>query len=618
MWEDLFKKLLIFVIIGFFIPAGFLPNITGNIAKVNEIASVKTFNETSYSLNRLQNDADLPVWNIGDSWIYNVDFEGKHGTNVNFDISIRNLKFEVVDVQSDIYRLSYNVNTGDITGNIIVDIDILTLSGDLRDTWARGHVKVDRSDLNILNGTIDIDGYIDQIVDIHFISHIWMAYYKWINEELKETKYFVIKFPLNVGDEWSNSLTYMGFYLEEFNLAPPRSIVFNLSETSFKCTKWTIVEINDIEYDALEISRDSSQNRYWFSIGAGNIIKINYDNLDLGFNHKLIKLDMELVSTNYDAPTNPPNNPSRPSGPISMDVSETGNYSTSATDPDEDIIRYIFDWGDGTKTNTEFYNSGYPIIVSKKWARKGNYSIKVRARDKYGKESGWSDTLTINILNNAPDKPSTPLGPSNGTVGYPYTYSTSCIDPDGHRVKYGWDWNGDNIVDFWSELANSGDTIYSSYTWEDKGDYQIKVKALDNYGEESEWSDALYVSLNNLAPNKPSKPKGPSKGKIKVSHTYSTSCIDPDGHQVKYGWDWNGDNIVDFWSELANSGDTIYSSYTWEDKGDYQIKVQAEDEYGEISEWSDPLTISMPKNKSIYKSFLRFLETHPYLFKILR
>jgi len=215
MWEDLFKKLLIFVIIGFFIPAGFLPNITGNIAKVNEIASVKTFNETSYSLNRLQNDADLPVWNIGDSWTYNVDFEGKHGTNVNFDISIRNLKFEVVDVQSDIYRLSYNVNTGDITGNIIVDIDILTLSGDLRDTWARGNVKVDRSDLNILNGTIDIDGYIDQIVDIHFISHIWMAYYKWINEELKETKYFVIKFPLNVGDEWSNSLTYMGFYLEE-------------------------------------------------------------------------------------------------------------------------------------------------------------------------------------------------------------------------------------------------------------------------------------------------------------------------------------------------------------------------------------------------------------------
>ena len=615
MRENFFRKVLIFVVIGLFIGAGFLPNITGNIVKETKKSYDKTFNETSYCFKGVQNDAELPIWNVGDSWIYNIDFKGNHGSDINFDISISNLKFEVVNVLGDKYLLNYNVNSGDINGNIFVDLDILSVSGELKVTSLEGWVKVNKTDLNILNGIIDINGYIDQIVDVHFISHIWMAYY---NNELDETNFFTIKFPLNVGDEWSNPFTYLGFYLEESNIAENKSIVLGLNETNFKCTEWTVVKVNDVDYDVLEISRDSSQNRYWFSLGAGNIVKVDYDNLDLGLDRELTRFDMELVSTNYNAPTNPPNIPSRPSGPISMDVSETGSYSTGTTDPDGDIIRYIFDWGDGTKTNTEFHDSGDSVTEFKKWARKGNYIVKVKARDKYGKESDWSDTLTVNVLNNAPDKPSEPLGPSNGTVGCTYTYSTYSTDPDGHQVKYGWDWDDDNVVDTWSELAQSGDTISSSNTWEEKGDYQVKVKALDEYGEESEWSDALTVSLFNMAPNKPSIPSGPPNGKIGRSYTYSTSSTDPDGHQVKYGWDWDGDNVVDTWSKLAQSGDTISSSHTWEEKGDYQIKVQAKDEYDEISEWSDPLSISMPKNKSISTPFLRFLEKYPHLFPLLR
>jgi len=517
MRENFFQKALVFVVIGFFVGAGFLPNITGNVVKFANISSDKTFNETSHCFKGLQNDADLPIWNVGDSWTYDVDFKGNRGSDINFDISINNLKFEVVDYIGDEYKLNYIVNIGDITGNIFVDLDILPISGELKNTWLEGWVRVNKSDLNILNGVIDIDGYIDQFVDVHFISHIWMAYY---NSELEETNFFTIKFPLNVGDEWSNPFTYLGFYLEESNIAENKSIVLGLNETHFKCTKWTVVKVNNVDYDVLEISRNSSQNRYWFSLGTGNIVKVDYDNLDLGLDRELTRFDMELVSTTYEAPTNPPNTPSRPSGPISMDVSETGSYSTGTTDPDGDIIRYIYNWGDGTKTNTEFHDSGDPVTELKKWARKGNYNVTVKARDKYGKESDWSDTLNVNILNNAPDKPSKPSGPSNGTVGDNYTYST-----------------------------------------------------------------------------------------------YST---DPDGHQVKYGWDWDGDNVVDTWSELAQSGETISSSHIWEEKGDYQIKVKAKDEYDEISEWSDPLSISMPKNKSINAQFLRFLENYPHLFPILR
>ena len=58
------------------------------------------------------------------------------------------------------------------------------------------------------------------------------------------------------------------------------------------------------------------------------------------------------------APNNPPNTPVEPSGSDSgyTDISYT--YSTSATDTDNDEIKYIFDWGDSTTSETEFVSSG--------------------------------------------------------------------------------------------------------------------------------------------------------------------------------------------------------------------------------------------------------------------
>ena len=51
---------------------------------------------------------------------------------------------------------------------------------------------------------------------------------------------------------------------------------------------------------------------------------------------------------------------------------------------------------------------------------------------------------------------------------------------------------------------------------------------------------------------------------------------------------------------------------------DHLIQVKAKDVYGAESEWSDPLPVSMPKNKAINTPFLNFLENHPNLFPLLR
>ena len=47
-------------------------------------------------------------------------------------------------------------------------------------------------------------------------------------------------------------------------------------------------------------------------------------------------------------------------------------------------------------------------------------------------------------------------------------------------------------------------------------------------------------------------------------------------------------------------------------------KIKAMDTYGAESEWSDPLSVTMPRTRAITSPFLNFLQQHPNLFPILQ
>ena len=83
-----------------------------------------------------------------------------------------------------------------------------------------------------------------------------------------------------------------------------------------------------------------------------------------------------------------------------------------------------------------------------------------------------------------------------------------------------------------------------------------------------------------------------------------------------YKWDW-GDEVSN-WDGPYNSGDLVTKSHIWSNKGTYAVKVKAKDTSDVESVWSDPLQISMPKNKAINTPFLNFLEQHPHMFPLLR
>jgi len=123
----------------------------------------------------------------------------------------------------------------------------------------------------------------------------------------------------------------------------------------------------------------------------------------------------------------------------------------------------------------------------------------------------------------------------------------------------------------------------------------------------------ITLELINEPPNIPTRPIGTTSGKIGYTYIYSTTATEPNGHKIRYGWDWNGDEIVDEWTSYFEPGIKIQTKHIWDDIGEYQIRVKAEDEEGLLGEWSNPLVISMVKNKefalySLFQIFLEFLK----------
>jgi len=98
-----------------------------------------------------------------------------------------------------------------------------------------------------------------------------------------------------------------------------------------------------------------------------------------------------------------PINPERPMGTINGETGIEYNFTSRTTDPQDDQIYFMFDWGD--KTNSGWigpYNSGEIVNSSHVWNNKGNFNIKVKAKDIYDHQSDWSEPLSIKMPTNSP------------------------------------------------------------------------------------------------------------------------------------------------------------------------------------------------------------------------
>ena len=216
------------------------------------------------------------------------------------------------------------------------------------------------------------------------------------------------------------------------------------------------------------------------------------------------------------------------------------------------------------------------------------------------------------------------------------------IPVDTYELEFHGDINPSDIVD-WHDPEPPGEPYLSEGTWYDGWGCPPSINTIPN-GIKVTWIDTntpiqpgqsvyfgLFVNpevsipaeikghwnIFTYAPDKPSI-DGPSSGKVGVEYTYTSVTTDPDGNKVLYWFDW-GDGSNSGWLGPYNSGEIASAFHTWTEKDDYEIKVKAKDIYDAEGPWSDPLPITMPKNKPYLNTpFLNFLANHPHMFPLLR
>lgn len=319
-------------------------------------------------------------------------------------------------------------------------------------------------------------------------------------------------------------------------------------------------------------------------------------------------MDLNFETWGYNTNSNnPPSKPETPSGPSTGYTNLYYEFSTSTTDPNNDNIRYGWDWnGDGNIDEwTNFFESGEKVTVSHSFSNPGTYHIKVMAEDIHGAQSSWSTKKTVTITssgsNAPPNKPEIPSGsPYGGVATIPFGFYTTTSDPEGDEISFRFDW-GDGSPKIWTDYYPSGSYVSKKHIWDTSGEiYEIRVQAKDIHGAESEWSDPLLFEIFpfeedtvNNPPNKPSTPIGPANVESGKFFNYKTVTSDQDGDRVQYLWDITGDYIFNIPTIFFESGDEASVDIIWPEPGVYELRVKAVDDFLNESEWSNSLTVNV-------------------------
>ena len=104
--------------------------------------------------------------------------------------------------------------------------------------------------------------------------------------------------------------------------------------------------------------------------------------------------------------------------------------------------------------------------------------------------------IVINFDNDPPSDPEI-RGMTSGNPGTSYAYGFSSIDPEHRDVSFILDW-GDGRQ-YQTDFVDSGRVLYEPHTWSTTGTYNIKAKAVDQDGVESDWSTYVVTMPKSKA-----------------------------------------------------------------------------------------------------------------------
>ncbi|OEU63361.1 MAG: hypothetical protein BBJ57_13710 [Desulfobacterales bacterium PC51MH44] len=266
-----------------------------------------------------------------------------------------------------------------------------------------------------------------------------------------------------------------------------------------------------------KVHHGTSSSNYSSSVDVGNTTKYTLTGLQEGSTYYFAVtaydysgnesvFSPELIHT-IAANNNPPNAPSTPTGPANGYPQTGYSFSTSASDPDGDMLEYKFDWGDGN------ISSWGASSRTHSWSSTGNFCVKTQAQDPANATSGWSQCHMINIAVNTHT-----IAASAGAHGK--------ISPTGNVTVN----NGANQT--FSITPDQG------YQVLDVAVDNASVGAISSYTFKNVSQDHTIIANFTLDNQTPVADAGPDQT-VEEGNTVTLSGADsddPDGNIVSYSW----------------------------------------------------------------------------------
>lgn len=193
-----------------------------------------------------------------------------------------------------------------------------------------------------------------------------------------------------------------------------------------------------------------------------------------------------------------PLTPAMPTGADTVFVDTLFAFSASTINPLGIPYFLTFDWGDGSSFTTTAKTDDTGLVVFTQShiyfpSDLGLNYIRVKAEDDSGHVTEWSPAKTVNVINRAPLTPDVPEGDTLQVAGNLLEFRASTVDPEGDNIKIVFAWGDGTKTE--TQYDHHKTIFTRSHRYSDTGVYEVRARARDVLGNESDFSEPLIVHL---------------------------------------------------------------------------------------------------------------------------
>jgi hypothetical protein len=316
-----------------------------------------------------------------------------------------------------------------------------------------------------------------------------------------------------------------------------------------------------------------------------------------------------------------------PSGPNpwngSIEVPIKTNLTWIGGDPDDDDVFYDVYFGENpfemNKVSSNQTDDWWEPHLLEFYH---TYYWKIVAWDEYGLVSTgpvWHFTTQVN----QPPDPAHDPYPKDGETAVPgdVIIHWNGSDPNfGDTIKF--DVYFDDAYPPTIREKNQTENYYDPYGQQNLPLYEPYYWRIITWDSQGLSSDSGIWEFTTGINDPPSDPifEGPSNGKKGIEYDYTVVSTDPNNHSIRYKIDWD-DGTDDLWTDYYPSGVTVNVSHIWEARGNYEIQIRAQDEFGAYCNNTVYFEMSIPRLRSpipiLFNFLMRLSERFPMFEKLM-